>query len=111
MQGALTRCVAIGQRPTSRAGTVVVIAAIGHYKGPRQVVGIDDALSGGGDIFTGSEHERGSWKRRFGRGVEMPSLAFLSRSQKPCHSVHYRYVRDIECTNLVWTDLERSANS
>jgi len=55
--------------PTSRAGAVIVIAVIGHYKGHRQVVGIDDALSGVGDIFTGSEHERVSWKRRFGRGV------------------------------------------
>jgi len=69
MQGALTRFVAIGQMSTSGAGTVVVIAVIGHYKGHRQVVGIDDALSGVGDIFTGSEHERVSWKRRFGRGV------------------------------------------
>jgi hypothetical protein len=69
MQGALTRFVAIGQMPTSRAGTVVVIAVIGHDKRHRQVVGIDDALSGVGDIFTGSEHERVSWKRRFGRGV------------------------------------------
>ena len=43
--------------PTSRAGTVVVIAVIGHDKGHRQVVGIDDALRGIGDIFTGSEHE------------------------------------------------------
>jgi hypothetical protein len=55
--------------PTSRAGAVIVIAVIGHYKGHRQVVGIDDALSGVGDIFTGSAHERVSWKRRFGRGV------------------------------------------
>ena len=55
--------------PTSRAGTVVVIAVIGHDKGHRQVVGIDDALSGIGDICTGSEHEMVSWKRRFGRGV------------------------------------------
>ena len=69
MQGALTRCVAIGQMPTSRAGTVVVIAVIGHDKGHRQVVGVDDALSRIGDIFTGSEHEMVSWKRRFGRGV------------------------------------------
>jgi len=69
MQGALPRFVAIGQMPTSRAGTVVVIAVIGHDKGPRQVVGIDDALGGIGDIFTGSEHEMVSWKRRFGRGV------------------------------------------
>jgi len=69
MQGALTRFVAIGQMPTSRAGTVVVIAVIGHDKGHRQVGGIDDALSGVGDIFTGSEHEMVSWKRRFGRGV------------------------------------------
>jgi hypothetical protein len=68
-QGALTRFVAIGQMPTSRAGTVGVIAVIGHDKGHRQVVGIDDALSGVGDICTGSEPEMVSWKRRFGRGV------------------------------------------
>jgi hypothetical protein len=60
---------AIGQMPTSRAGTVVVIAVIGYYKRHRQVVGIDDALSGVGDIFTGSEHAMVSWKRRFGRVV------------------------------------------
>src|SRR5438477_9155393 len=69
MQGALTRFVAIGQMSTSGAGTVVVIAVMGQYEGHRQVVGIDDALSGVGDIFTGSEHERVSWKRRFGRIV------------------------------------------
>jgi len=69
MQGALARFVAIGQMPTSRAGTVVVIAVIGHDKGQRQVVGVDDALSGIGDICTGSEQEMVSWKRRFGRGV------------------------------------------
>jgi len=43
--------------PTSRAETVVVIAVIGHDTGHRQVVGIDDTLSGIGDILTGSEHE------------------------------------------------------
>ena len=69
MQGALPRVVAIGPMPTSRAGTVGGIAVIGHDKGHRQVVGIDDALSGSGDIFTGSEHAMVSWKRRFGRGV------------------------------------------
>jgi len=69
MQGALTRFVAIGQMSTSGAGTVVVIAVMGQYEGHRQVVGIDDTLSGVGDIFTGSEHEMVSWKRRFGRVV------------------------------------------
>jgi hypothetical protein len=48
---------AIGQMPTSRAGTVVVIAVVGHDKGLRQVVGVDDALRWVRDIFTGSEHE------------------------------------------------------
>jgi hypothetical protein len=47
---------AIGQMPTSRAGTVVVIAVVGHYNGLRQVVGVDDALRWVRYIFTGSEH-------------------------------------------------------
>src|SRR5436309_15956990 len=75
MQGALPRFVAIGQMSTSGAGTVVVIAVMGQYEGHRQVVGIDDTLSGVGDIFTAPEHEMVSWKRRFGRVVSMPSLA------------------------------------
>jgi hypothetical protein len=57
MQGALAGLVAIGQMPTSRARTVVVIAVVGHYNGLRQVVGVDDALRWGRYIFTGSEHE------------------------------------------------------
>jgi hypothetical protein len=57
MQGALAGLVAIGQMPTSRAGTVVVIAVVGHYHGLRQVVGVDETLRGVRDIFTGSEHE------------------------------------------------------
>jgi len=56
MQGALAGLVAIGQMPTSRAGTVVVIAVVGYYNGLRQVVGVDDALRWVRYIFTGSEH-------------------------------------------------------
>jgi hypothetical protein len=57
MQGALARFVAIGQMPTSRARTVVVVAVVGHENGLGQIVDVDDALGGIGDIFTGSEHE------------------------------------------------------
>jgi len=48
---------------------MVVIAVLGHDKGHRQVVGIDDALSGIGNLFTRAEHAMVSWKRRCGRGV------------------------------------------
>ena len=57
MQGALAGLVAIGQMPTSRAGTVVMIAVVGHYNGLRQVVGVDDTLRGVRDLCTGSDHE------------------------------------------------------
>ena len=57
MQGALAGLVARGQRLTSRAGTVLVIAVVGHENGLRQVVGVDDALRWVRYIFTGSEHE------------------------------------------------------
>ena len=56
MQGALTRFVAIGQMPTSRAGTVVVIVIVGHHDRLGELVDVDDPLGGVGDIFTGSEH-------------------------------------------------------
>jgi hypothetical protein len=69
MPGALPRWVALGQRPTSRAGTGGVLAGRGHDKGQRQVVGLDAALRGGGAIVTGAAQELVSWKSRFGRGV------------------------------------------
>jgi hypothetical protein len=60
MQGALAGLVAIGQMPTSRAGTGVMMAVVGHDNGLRQVVGVDDTLRGVRDIFTGSAHAMGS---------------------------------------------------
>jgi hypothetical protein len=50
--------VAISQMPTSQARTVVDMAVVRHDDERGQVVDVDDALSGIGDLFTGSEHER-----------------------------------------------------
>lgn len=58
MQGALARLVAISQMPTSQARTVVDMAVVRHDDERGQVVDVDDARSGIGDLFTGSEHER-----------------------------------------------------
>src|SRR5688572_32403928 len=87
MQGALARFVTVGQMPTSRARTMVVVAVVGHDNRLGQVVDVDDALSRIGDIITGSEHgaspeDKGSdgWCRRH----DLPCLA---RSQKLCYSV------------------------
>jgi hypothetical protein len=56
MQGTLAGFVAIGQMPTSQARTMVVVVVVGHDNGLGQIVDIDDALGGIGDVFTGSEH-------------------------------------------------------
>jgi hypothetical protein len=56
MQGALAGFVARGQRPTARAGTVLVVVIVGHQDGLGEIVDVDETLGGVGDIFTGSEH-------------------------------------------------------
>jgi hypothetical protein len=73
---------------TSRARTVVVIAVIGHYSGLGQVVDVDDARSGIGDIFTGSEHNMSPEDEGSDGECRRHHGPCLSQSQKSCYSVN-----------------------